>query len=179
MEIRRTNIIINNAGGNSGGNSLNYKISLPSKWMNELGITKENTHVEISFDGERIVIEQVLSVKKFIKRGLESRHIMKQLNFYNENELCTTIFADFTDKALKIKNENCPAVLLAFGNNNMPTWKDFVYFLEERCVPRSRDNIRHYLNELELSEYNPLDIILKTEGRMAEDKQWLEVVDLK
>jgi hypothetical protein len=115
METRRTNIIINNAGGNSGGNSLNYKISLPSKWMNELGITKENTHVDISFDGERIVIEQVLSVEKFIKRGLESRHIMKQLNFYNENELCTTIFTPFGSKKGNLTKK--PNIIFISKNN--------------------------------------------------------------
>ncbi len=179
MEKRKANIIINNSGGNSGEKSLNYKVSLPSRWMNELNITKNNSEVEISFDGESITIKLPVTIEKFLNKGIACNHDMKRFNYYNESTLCTTIYADFTDKVVKIKNEEQPNILLAFGSNSMPLWEDFISFLNERCVPKSRDGIKYYLNELGLSEYNPFEIIKKTEGRMAEDKQWLEVIDLK
>ena len=52
-------------------------------------------------------------------------------------------------------------------------------FLEERCIPRQRAGLREYLETLGLSEYDPIAIIQKTKGRMAEDAQWLEVQELK
>lgn len=64
----------------------------------------------------------------------------------------------------------------AFGANELPTWEDFELFLEERCVPRERAGLREYLEALGLEEYDPLDIVRKTQGRMAEDDQWLEVL---
>ena len=64
----------------------------------------------------------------------------------------------------------------AFGTNELPTWEDFELFLEERCVPRERAGLREYLEALGLEEYDPLDIVRKTQGRMAEDDQWLEVL---
>ena len=50
-------------------------------------------------------------------------------------------------------------------------------FLEERCIPRQRDGIREYLGVLGLDEYDPWEIIKRTKGRMAEDQQWIEVVE--
>ena len=50
-------------------------------------------------------------------------------------------------------------------------------FLEERCVPRQREGIREYLETLGLDEYDPWEIIKRTQGRMAEDQQWIEVVE--
>ena len=43
----------------------------------------------------------------------------------------------------------------------------FEDFLEERCVPRSRSGIREYLETIGVEEYNPLEIIKKTKGRMV------------
>lgn len=56
METRKRNIMINKAGGGSGPNTLNYRISLPAPWIREMGITEENREVEIKFDGENIII---------------------------------------------------------------------------------------------------------------------------
>ena len=53
---------------------------------------------------------------------------------------------------------------------------DFQAFLEERCIPRQRAGLREYLEAIGVAEYDPLQIIRKTQGRMAEDQQWLEVL---
>ena len=58
-----------------------------------------------------------------------------------------------------------------------PTWEEFQAFLESHCVPRARDGLRHYLRELELDQYEPLAIIRKTQGRMAEDNCRLEITE--
>lgn len=179
MEIRKTKIIINKSKGNSGSGSVNYKIALPSKWINELEISNENSYVNISFDGEQIVIKKEVPIKKFISLAMKNKHNIKRLNYYNGNELCTSIYADFTNKSIRVENENKPNILLAFGKNDLPTWDDFENFLAERCVPKSRDGLKYYMDELGVSEYSPFEIIKKTNGRVAEDNQWLEVIDFK
>ena len=55
---------------------------------------------------------------------------------------------------------------------------DYEVFLAERCVPRARAGLREYLEAIGVSEYDPLAIIRKTAGRMAEDDQWLTVEEL-
>ena len=47
--------------------------------------------------------------------------------------------------------------------------------MEERCIPRQRAGLKEYLEALGLNEYDPLSILQKTRGRMAEDDQWMEV----
>lgn len=61
----------------------------------------------------------------------------------------------------------------------LPNWEDFQRFLEDRCIPRQRAGLREYLETLGLDEYDPLAIIEKTGGRMAEDQQWLTIEVLK
>lgn len=61
----------------------------------------------------------------------------------------------------------------------MPSWLDFLNFLEERCIPRDRAGLREYLETIGVDEYDPIEIIQKTFGRMAEDGQWLEMEVLK
>ncbi|MED9969369.1 MAG: hypothetical protein UFA98_05070 [Ruminococcus sp.] len=51
-------------------------------------------------------------------------------------------------------------------------------FLEERCIPRTRDGLKYYLDAIGVDEYNPFEIIKKTQGRMAEDHQWIELSEL-
>ncbi len=97
------------------------------------------------------------------------------LSFFDDDTLCTQIAADCSDRTICIQNHVSDFLRAAFGNNPSPTWNDFEQFLEERCIPRSRAGLREYLEALGLDEYNPLEIIKKTAGKMAEDNQWIQM----
>jgi hypothetical protein len=58
IEKRKVRVIIGKSGGNSSVGSLSHKISLPNKWVQEMGVTLEDRDVLISFDGHKILIEK-------------------------------------------------------------------------------------------------------------------------
>ncbi|MBQ8518351.1 MAG: helix-turn-helix domain-containing protein [Agathobacter sp.] len=101
-----------------------------------------------------------------------------RMDFMCEDECCTQILVDFKHEKIAINNTTDKIMLRAFGININPTWEDFMEFLEERCFPRTRDNLKLILQDLELDFYDPLYIIEKTQGRMGEDMQWLKVTYL-
>ena len=177
MERRIAKLIVGKAGGTAGKDSKTYKVSLPSKWVAELGLA--DSKMEMTFDGERIIISPYLFIDKFLENKKSLGHTLMKLELYNKESLCTKIIADFTDETLSVENTTEHIVKTAFGKNKVPTWDDFQNFLEERCVPRSRSGIREYLETIGVEEYNPIEIIKKTSGRMAEDNQWikLEVIE--
>lgn len=98
-----------------------------------------------------------------------------RLEFMNGERVCTVILVDFFHQNILIHNESDFLLERAFGMNNKPTWQDFNLFLEERCVPRSRFGIKMILSEYGLDSYDPIAIIEKTSGRMAEDNQWIRI----
>ncbi len=173
MERRIAKLIVGKAGGTAGKGSKTYKVSLPSKWVAELGLAESK--MEIAFDGERIIISPHLPMDEFLEKKKLRGHKLMKLEFYDGEILCTKIVADFTDETLSVENTTEHIVKTAFGKNETPTWADFLRFLEERCVPKSRSGIREYLEAIGVEEYNPLDIIKKTSGRMAEDNQWIKL----
>ena len=61
------------------------------------------------------------------------------------------------------------------GTLKEPTYEDYEAFLESRCFPKSRDKMKLILKDLDLPFYDPLMIIQKTEGRMAEDHFWIRI----
>jgi hypothetical protein len=87
------------------------------------------------------------------------------------------IHADFQNETVWIENHTDVILHRAFGINQNPSWKDFEEFLEERCFPRTRACMKLVLRDLGVDFYDPLAIIMKTQGRMAEDSQWLEIVE--
>ena len=91
----------------------------------------------------------------------------------------TVIEADFKKETIHIINYTNRILDTAFGVNENPTWDDFQMFLESRCFPRTRDKIKLQLKEIGLDFYDPLSIIDKTDGRMAEDDLWLKVETLE
>ena len=177
MEKRIANIIVGSAGGTAGKGAKTYKVSLPTKWVSEMNLA--DGQIEMHYDGEKIIITPSLSLDDFIDNKNKLRHNLALISFYDDKVLCTKICADFTDKTIVAQNYTDNIVKTAFGNNVYPTWEDFNNFLEERCVPKNRSGIREYLETIGVEEYNPLEIIKKTEGRMAEDNQWikLEVIE--
>ena len=105
--------------------------------------------------------------------------IMLRLNYMNRNELCTTIDVDFKHEKIKIKNYTDKIPLRAFGVVENPTWEDFQWFLKDRCFPETRAHLKWVLSDVGVPFYDPLMIIEKTKGKMAEDQQWIEVIHRK
>ncbi len=173
MEKRISKIIVGSSGGTAGKGSKTYKISLPTKWVNELNLDEKQ--IELYFDGEKIVVLPCLDLSEFLIKKQNAGHNLLLLDFYDKDILCTKICADFTDETIVAENFTDNIVKTAFGKNATPVWDDFESFLKERCVPESRSGIREYLEAIGVEEYDPLKIIERTEGRMAEDNQWISM----
>ena len=54
-----------------------------------------------------------------------------------------------------------------------PDWNDFEQFLEERCFPKSRAFRKTILKKIGADGYDTLQILEKTDGRTAEDNQYV------
>ena len=175
MEKRIAKVNISSAGGTASKSAKTCKVTLPNSWINALGIDGERRALALVFDGEKIVLSRCLSGEEFAAQKLAQKHDIRLIKFFDNNVLCTNIYADFTDKTLTAENYVNNPVKTAFGNNALPAWEDFQLFLEDRCVPRGRAGLREYLEVIGVGEYDPLEIIRKTAGCMAEDSQWLEI----
>ena len=178
MKKRIAKVNISSAGGTAAKGAKTCKVTLPTSWLNILGINEDRRELELCFSGKQIIISRYLSDEEFMSQKLEQKHDVRELRFFDCGVLCTTIYADFSEKTLAVRNHVGDPVKTAFGNNVLPTWEDLQAFLEERCIPRERAGLREYLETIGVGAYDPLEIIDKTAGRMAEDNQWLEVEKL-
>ena len=66
-------------------------------------------------------------------------------------------------------------IFRAFGKNEHPNFAEYEDFLSARCFPAERDKMKLMLKELDIPFYDPLLIIEKTKGRMAEDDFWIKI----
>lgn len=96
------------------------------------------------------------------------------IDYYNGDRLCSKIYVDTENKEVQVRNFTPDNVERAFGINQNPTWADFENFLENRCFPRDRQNLKLELKKLGLNEYDPLKICKATAGRNYKDNQWME-----
>ena len=53
--------MINKAGGNSGQNTKNYRISLPADMVRALGVTENDRAVTLTCENGKIIIEKAKS----------------------------------------------------------------------------------------------------------------------
>lgn len=93
----------------------------------------------------------------------------------------TTTEIKINDKTKEVSFTNFDDrfMLCAFGKAKPGTitYKDVLDLLESRCVPKTRDGIKDYLNALNLTEYNPLEIVKKVKGRDAGDDISIEIIE--
>ncbi len=129
----------------------------------------ENTEKEIS--GPVILALKMLRENPDLTAELSipEQKLPLRLYYYYKNILCTLIDVDDGTMRVQIKNYTRNVQYRAFGVNMEPTYEDYQTFLESRCFPRSRDKVKLELKRLGLPFYDPLMIVEKTEGRMAED----------
>lgn len=104
----------------------------------------------------------------------EKKYPMR-LYYMHNNDICTVIDVDVRREKIAILNYTEDRLKRAFGKEESPDYKTYEEFLESRCFPRSRDKMKLILKDLDLPFYDPLLIIEKTEGRMAEDKFWIKI----
>lgn len=90
--------------------------------------------------------------------------------------ICSIIDVDEIKRLVKVKNYRYDMTELPFGNRKDPTFEEYEEFLESRCFPRTRKWVDLELKKLGLPFYDPLMIIERTEGRMAEDDFSIEVI---
>ncbi|MDO4284469.1 MAG: helix-turn-helix domain-containing protein [Eubacteriales bacterium] len=98
-----------------------------------------------------------------------------RMRYLRGNILCTVIDVDEQNERIQIWNFTRDVISRAFGRNENPTYQEYTEFLESRCFPRQRDKMKLMLRELNLPFYDPLLIIRKTKGRMAEDEYWIAI----
>ena len=129
--------------------------------------------IALQFNTSRQTISKYLSPSK---RFETDQYVTMRMRFMHVNTLCTIIDIDFMHRQIYITNLTNDNIHRAFGVVKNPTWEDFEFFIESRCVPKSRSNIKSVLRDLGVSSYDPLQIIEKTKGRMAEDNQWIDII---
>ena len=112
-------------------------------------------------------------VSKYLNQAPEDGYTMRMTLMY-QNKPCTAIDVNFLQNKIKIQNYTKDILHRAFGVKESPTWEDFHIFLQDRCFPKTRGNVRTVLAGLGLQDYDPLQIIEKTHGRTAEDDLWLK-----
>lgn len=123
-------------------------------------------------------IYRTLSQWKKLNRQFSTENLVDyimRMDYMCGEECCTTVLVNFKERKLLVQNQTADVLHRAFGIKAKPSWEDFEYFLESRCFPRTREHLRMILDELGLDSYDPLTIVEKTEGRMAEDLQWLQI----
>jgi len=99
-----------------------------------------------------------------------------RLMYMFRNEMCTLIDVDVSRRIVKIRNYTDRIQFRAFGSNDHPDYDQFMEFLRSRCFPETMDKIKLKLQALNLPFYDPLLIIEKTEGRMAEDDFYIRII---
>ena len=144
-----------------------------------MGISPDSRQVELSFDGTTITIARKQSLHESLEANRHAGHKLYLLCCYSGDTLCAKIAADETAQQVCLENLVTDYLKFPFGNNQFPSWEDYLHFLEDRCIPRSRVGLREYLEAIGVDSYAPLEIIQKTQGRMAEDDLWLTVEEIR
>lgn len=104
MEKRLAKVRISAAGGTAGKGAKAYKLTIPSTWIAAMGINEDEREVELTFEGDRIVIARPLDMPQFAWRNYNKDHELKTFLYRDGHEMCTRIFADFTDKTVCVEN---------------------------------------------------------------------------
>lgn len=143
------------------------------------GISRQTIHnyLKEKDEGQRQIYRSLKQWQKLNRDfpGVDVADYMIRMDYMNGEECCSQLLVSFRKRRIVVENTTDVPFHRAFGMKAKPTWEDFEEFLEERCMPRTRDHLRLVLEDIGVDSYDPMAIIEKTQGRMAEDRQWLKI----
>ena len=127
--------------------------------------------------GPSVTLLKLLDENPEIEESLRipERDYPMRLWYLWKNDICAVVDVDERYRKVKVYNYTNDLLKRPFGRETHPTFEQYGEFLESRCFPRSRDKMKLMLRELDLPFYDPLMIIEKTNGRMAEDDFHIEI----
>lgn len=117
-----------------------------------------------------IVYENIDLIKN---KSIPDKKYPLRLWYMYKDKKCTLIDVDEMNRKVRITNYVPNLIYCAFGSNENPTYEEYEDFLESRCFPETRDKIKIELEALTIPFYDPMLIIEKTKGKMAEDNFWI------
>lgn len=164
-----------------------------SELAKKYGVSRQTMSFYIHEVAAEIAIERTSEVETFIHELTYWKRLNKDFNITQEElekykvrydymldrQITTSILVDFKNENVIVKNYSSHPMKRAFGVKRKPTWEDFVEFVEDRCVPKSRDHMKLILRDYGLSTFDPFSIIEKTGGRMAEDNRYIRIYRLE
>ncbi len=110
-----------------------------------------------------------------LKLMVPERKYKLRLWYMYHNFVCTIIDVDEMAQRVEIKNFITNPIYRAFGVNTEPSYEDYQEFIKSRCFPETRDKLKLELKRLDIPFYDPIMIIEKTSGRMADDDFWIRI----
>ena len=127
--------------------------------------------------GPIVTLVKALSVYPQLVTELEipEKKYPLRLWYMKGRDVCTVMDVDERMRRLIVYNYTNDIMCRAFGRVEKPDYEQYEQFLESRCFPRTRDKMKLELKALDLPFYEPILIIEKTQGRMAEDDFWIKL----
>ncbi len=164
-----------------------------SELAREYGVSRQTmsfyiNDVAIDIDREnensiQTVIRSISYWRKLNKIFGMNKDILTDYNLrldYMCNETVNThILVNYKAESIIIKNNYEHPLKCAFGVKKNPSWEDYLHFLEERCVPKSRDHMSVVLDDYGLDFFDPMSIVEKTGGRMSGDSYHIRIYSLE
>lgn len=162
--------------------SIRKKVNLTQAEFSELVNVSVKT-IERWEMGEKPVTGPIVTLVKILsedpsiaeKLSVPKKMYPIRLWYMHKQEVCTILDVDERNRRIRIQNYTNNYIFRAFGREEKPTFEQYEEFLESRCFPRSRDKMKLILKDLDLPFYDPMLIIEKTQGRMAEDDFWIRI----
>ena len=90
MEKRAGRIIIQTPGGTAAKGSYTYKLSIPSSWIKEMGLSEDNRQVELFFDGlidKNEAIRRLRYEKPNLQICFRTVEALQQLHFEGSEQI--------------------------------------------------------------------------------------------
>ena len=142
-----------------------------------LGLTQEDFARFANVSKKTVELINILRDRPQIEeeKKIPKRRTSLRLSYMFRDELCTVIDVDEINRSVEIVNYSRHLLKRAFGKIEKPSYQQYEEFLESRCFPPTRDKMKLVLREYDIPFYDPMMIIERTEGRMAEDDFWIRV----
>lgn len=105
-------------------------------------------------------------------RGDMMKEMLIKFDYMEKDEIKSSVTV-YKDKTIECEDFSTVPFETVFGK--CPHTIEYLYkFFERRCFAREHSHVGELLHSIGLAQYNPLDIVLISHGRMVGDHNWIK-----
>ncbi|MTI47864.1 MAG: hypothetical protein FH761_08485 [Firmicutes bacterium] len=128
MEERKAKLSVNRSGGTASKKGVTFRVTVPSKWVRDMGLSEYNRHIKLIYDSKEIKIinneKEMEKLNEILEKSSEKiENEINRLGYIDDTDECDRFLDNISKECEDVYGIDFDEILEMLTNHMKKTYK--------------------------------------------------------